>query len=149
MNPQVLDFPSVNKIPAGLWIWPNFTPEEFACKRTGRVLVNIAFMNRLQSLRNQFNAIMPVTSGFRDPSRGPNSAHALGRAADIHVIGTEAYRLAHLAMIAGFTGIGIGQMLGTEPLARFVHLDDMHTRPQIGAPRPAIWSYDQTARLRK
>ena len=136
-----LDYANVESVLAGEWLWPNFTPEEFACKVTGRVRVHIGFMNRLQSLRNRFGAPMIITSGFRAPSRGAGSAHAEGRAADVHVYGSEAYQLIGLAMRHGFTGIGVGQKLGTPVTRRFIHLDDVENSPI--RPRPLIWSYEQ------
>ena len=136
-----LDFPNIQSVPAGVWGWPNFTPEEFACKVTGRLRVHIGFMNRLQSLRNRFNRPMVITSGFRDPSRGAGSAHAEGRAADVGISGEAAFTLARMALDHGFTGIGVGQRLGTPHARRFIHLDDVESSPT--RPRPLIWSYAQ------
>lgn len=144
MKPDFVDYESPALVPAGVWLWSNFTPQEMACKRTGRVYIERAFMNRLQSLRNALGFPFIVTSGFRE---GDTGAHGHGCAVDIHVKLGQAFLVVTVAGQMGFTGIGVGQMIGTEHSARFIHLDSFHSRPN--APRPSIWSYDQTNRLAK
>lgn len=126
------------------WRWEHFTPEEFTSKgRDGaRLQVHTDFLDRLERLRVAFGKPMLVNSGYRSPahnakvsSTGYTGPHTTGRAVDIAVRGEDAYVLTSLALLHGFTGIGIAQ----KGHGRFVHLDDL---PIGGAhPRPRIWSY--------
>jgi len=124
------------------WPWPNFTPEEMACRGSGELLVVPVFMERLQRLRAAFGRPMPVTSGYRTPahnarvsSTGTDGPHTTGRAVDIAVSGSDAFELVRLALACGFTGIGVRQRGAWN--GRFIHLDDIES-PGI---RPRIWSY--------
>ena len=47
------------------------------------------------------------------------------------------FRLVRLALLLGFTGIGIRQR--GDNGRRYVHIDDLDQAP--GIPRPLIWSY--------
>lgn len=125
------------------WRWANFTPQEMACKGTGRLLIVPEFMDRLQRLRTAFGAAMPITSGYRSPehnravsSTGYDGPHTTGRACDVRVSGEAADALVWLAKAHGMTGIGIKQH--NDWSGRFLHLDDL-TAPEH--PRPRIWSY--------
>ena len=121
--------------------YPNFSPDELRCSHTGLLEINPASLARLQRLRDEYGAVMPVTSGYRHPSHPIEAAkpapgpHTTGQAFDIRVMGGGALRLVALAVKHGFTGIGIQQ----KGAGRFVHLDDLTDSP--GRPRPWIWSY--------
>jgi zinc D-Ala-D-Ala carboxypeptidase len=121
--------------------WPNFGPEEFRCKHTGKLHMHAGFMDRLQRLRTAYGKPMRITSGYRSPehpiesAKAQPGAHATGRACDVAVQGSDALRLIVLAERLGFTGIGV-QQKGT---GRFIHLDDLPASD--GRPRPHIWSY--------
>jgi uncharacterized protein YcbK (DUF882 family) len=125
------------------WVrWPHFTEAEMRCKGTGRCLMDPAFMDRLEALRQAFAKPMPITSGYRAPeynvrvsSTGLDGPHTTGRAVDVRVTGADALRLVSLAVAHGFTGIGVSQKGG----ARFIHLDDL--TPGGRHPRPTLWSY--------
>lgn len=120
--------------------WPNFSPEEFRCKHTGKLHMHAGFMDRLQKLRTAYGKPMRITSGYRAPEHPIEAAkakpgtHASGRACDIGVQGADAVELVRIALQLGFTGIGV-QQKGT---GRFIHLDDL---PPGEWPRPTIWSY--------
>lgn len=122
------------------WPYPNFTRAEFACKHTGKCLMQPGFMDRLQRLRTAYGKPMIITSGYRDRTHPVERAkavpgvHTLGCAADVGVRGADALALIWLAIAMGFTGIGVQQ----KGAARFVHLDDA---PNGQFPRPTIWSY--------
>ena len=125
------------------WRWPNFTPQEFACRGTGRLLIVPAYMDKLQRLRTMYGRPLVVTSGYRAPehnrvvsSTGYNGPHTSGRACDIAIFGGDALALVELALAYGMTGIGIKQH--GPHASRFIHLDDL-TPPDF--PRPMIWSY--------
>lgn len=121
--------------------YPNFSKAEFTCKHTGRNEMQDTFMEKLQALRTAYGKPMTITSGFRDKShpaermKSRSGAHSTGRAADIAVAYSDAYKVLHLALAAGFTGIGIQQ----KGQGRFIHLDDLSI--DDGFPRPTLWSY--------
>lgn len=114
-----------------------FSRQELACRHTGRCEMDPAFMRMLDKLRDEYALPMVVSSGFRDPSH-PSEAgkaapgwHTKGRAVDILVHGAHAHRLVKLALLHGFTGIGISQRGAHE--GRFIHLDNRELA--------TIWSY--------
>jgi len=85
---------------------------------------------------------MPVSSGARCPkynalvsSSGEEGPHTTGNASDFLISRAPANKLLKLALINGFTGIGIKQ----HGSSRFIHLDTLDNGP--GCPRPTIWSY--------
>jgi uncharacterized protein YcbK (DUF882 family) len=101
-------------------------------------------MDRLQSLRTQYNKPMVVTSGYRCPdynarisSTGRDGPHTHGRAADIAVVGNQARNVVGMAITRGFTGIGVKQNGPHD--GRFIHLDDL--QDGFAGPRPWMWSY--------
>ena len=96
------------------------------------------FMRMLQTLRDEMQGPLKVTSGFRCVNHnqmvsttGINGPHTQARAADILVSGERAMRLFEKARQIGFSGIGLSQK-GPHK-GRFVHLD---TKPRV-----ALWSY--------
>ena len=100
------------------------------------------FMERIEKLRIQFGKPMTVTSAARCPeynakvsSTGLTGPHTTGRAIDFGISRGDAYAVLRLALIAGFTGIGVAQ----KGPSRFLHLDDLEQ--DEGQPRPTIWSY--------
>jgi len=114
--------------------YPNFRSAEFRCRHCGREKMQPAFMERLQSLRNEFGP-MVISSGWRcfdhpiEKAKTHPGMHSTGMAADVSVQGADAVRFLRLALGLGFTGIGV-QQKGT---GRFIHLDLRAV--------PAIWSY--------
>ena len=127
-------------VPKGLWVWPNFTPEEMADRKTGALFFVPEFMGLLQELRSTLGFPLPVNSGYRtldhDRAIGGANVHPSGEAVDIGIWGERAYHLIRLAPTMGFTGIGIKQRGPYR--GRFVHLD---TLDDDDHPRPRIWSY--------
>lgn len=125
----------------GIWRWPNFSPEEMACRGTGSLRLDEDFMDRLQGLRDIVQMPLPVTSGYRSPEhdaaiRGAG-VHPTGLAADIRCFGPAAKRILEIAPKM-FTGIGIHQK--NSHSGRFIHLD-MLPEDDPGHPRPWIWTY--------
>lgn len=111
--------------PAG-WRWPNFTPQELACKCGGRHCRGEYFhtpelLDALQALREAMGRPLVVTSGRR--CHGHNRAvggasrsqHMLAIAVDVSLMGHDPCELARQAVKAGFKGIGFGRS--------FLHLD--------------------------
>ena len=131
-------------MPPDFWTWPHFTPAEFRCRGSGRLVVARDFMDRLERLRVVFGRPMVVNSGYRSPayndrisSSGPAGPHTTGRAGDFSVAGIDAWDLAGLARATGFTGIGVMQR--GDWAGRYLHLDDLGPSPR--RPRPRLWSY--------
>jgi len=113
------------------WTWRNFTPQEMACRATGRLKVGMTFMNRLQGMRNSYGLPISIISGYRTPahnaevtsSRSMSGAHTYGRAADIGLNGlhVDVPLILSFAWTYGFTRCGL--KLSRD---RFkLHLDDM------------------------
>ena len=119
--------------------WPHFTIAEFACKGSGRLLVDPVLLDKLETLRAALGEPLIVTSGYRSPvynaqvsHTGAVGPHTTGKAVDISIRGADALKLVGSAIQAGFTGVGVSQKGAT----RFIHLDLMG-----GPSRPMIWSY--------
>ena len=124
------------------WRWKNFSSEELKCKHCGEEKIIPEFMDRLQALRKDYGKPMKISSGYRCPihnrnvsKTGDDGPHTTGRAVDILCHGKEAYDLLHLALLHGFTGIGINQK-GLKA-SRFIHIDDIPDRTI----RPTVFSY--------
>lgn len=123
----------VRDVPVSSWRWPNFTPEELACRGSGALLIDPRALDMLQSLRNRLGRPMIVTSAYRSPAHNarvggaPRSRHLLGIAFDIRMDNHDPQSFIAQARAMGFHGIG------TYPRQGFVHID---ARPAAEA---AIW----------
>jgi zinc D-Ala-D-Ala carboxypeptidase len=100
-------------IPADKWPWPHFTPEEMACRGTGRLVVSIALMDKLEALRKRLGGRpLVVTSGYRSKEHNAavggaaNSQHLYGQAVDIALANADGAEVEGHAKMLGFTGIG-------------------------------------------
>lgn len=131
-------------VPAAIWRWPNFSPQELACKGSGSILIVPETLDRLQMLRDQVGPLA-VSSGYRSPAHnnavsrtGHDGPHTTGRAFDLKVSHGTSFEVLAIAPGLGFTGIGVRQK---GPRAgRFIHLDDLGNEDTKG-PRPTVWSY--------
>ena len=116
----------------------NFRSEEFAC-RCGSCSASedppmqVAFVMKLQKMRNLYGKPIRITSGFRCAAhnrnvRGnPSSHHLEGNASDLFALSaSEKFWLLKYAIEVGFSGIGVGR--------DFIHVDDRE-----GA--PVVWTY--------
>ncbi|WP_347852088.1 D-Ala-D-Ala carboxypeptidase family metallohydrolase [Planktomarina sp.] len=110
-----------------------FTYEEFNCQETGNNAMSIAFIHRLDELREKCGFPFTITSGYRDRTHSVEAKkkkvgqHVLGIAADIAVAdGNQKYVIIKNAMEMGFGGIGVANT--------FIHVDD---RKSV----PVVWSY--------
>lgn len=125
--------------------WRHFTLEEFECNcGCSGNQIDPAFVNVLEHLRNELGLPMIVSSGYRCPAyndrvsrTGHNGPHTTGKAADIRIMGHDAFMLLQCAFQSRrVSGIGINQK---GPHAkRFIHLDCVS--PEL-AFRPTVWSY--------
>ncbi|MFC3118902.1 D-Ala-D-Ala carboxypeptidase family metallohydrolase [Jhaorihella thermophila] len=106
------DFAHWRDVPAGLWRWPNFSPEEIACRSDGTIRVNEAALDRLQALRDRLARPIIVHSAYRSPDYNrkvggaPRSQHLLGAAFDISMANHDPHAFEAAAREAGFTGFG-------------------------------------------
>lgn len=142
---DLLKWDRVESVRAADWPWsPLFTPPEFACRGTGQIAVDPAFMDRLVAVRQLCGFPFPVTSGYRAPvynlevsSTGLTGPHTTGHAVDLGLYGGRALMAVERALSLGFTGVGLKQR-GPRS-GRFIHLDDLSQ--SAGVPRPWIWTY--------
>lgn len=112
-----------------------------ACKHCGACEMDPGFMDRIEALRAAYGGAIRVSSGYRcrshDRAVKGGGAHALGVAADLVVMGPEAWKLLCHAFTLGFRGVGVQQSGAMGK--RFIHLD------MAGDPysRPYVWSYGE------
>ena len=125
--------------------WPNFSFAEIACRETGKCLIDLSFMDKVQRLRSGCGFAITITSRYRSPDHSVEAAkdergsHTYGVAVDIAVSGAKAQIVLSEAMILNFTGIGVCQKGPLE--SRFLHLDCMVPEISYRFPRPSVWSY--------
>lgn len=122
----------------------NFKHRELSCSCCGGNQMNVAFLEKLQLIRDEFQQPMIITSAYRCPqynseisSTGSTGPHTTGRAVDIQIFGHQAFELMKLCLKYGMTGLGF-KMKGPRT-NRFLHCDDLNNTPV--SPRPWIWSY--------
>lgn len=95
------------------------------------------FMQKLEALRKACGFPFVLSSAYRCPAHnqavsttGEKGPHTTGRAVDVAVKGTQAFKILSIAASFGFTGIGGAKT--------FIHLDDLQA-PDY--PRPNFWVY--------
>ena len=126
-----------------MYITRNFTTNEMACLCCGKSDMDDEFMRVLQSIRDEMQRPLKITSGFRCEkhnskvsSTGKTGPHTFAKAADILISGADAMRLFAVAQKHGVSGVGMSQR--GDHAKRFVHLDILS--PDEG-PRPTVWTY--------
>ena len=97
-------------------ITKNFTTNEMACGCCGKADMDEEFMRVLQSIRDEMQRPLKITSGFRCEkhnlkvsSTGKNGPHTFAKAADILISGADAMRLFAVAQKHGVSGVGMSQ----------------------------------------
>lgn len=111
--------------------WPDFSPAELKCRRTGRLAYHPATLDKLQALRTRLGRPVIVTSAYRSPEHNAaiggarTSWHMEGVAFDVMMTNH-----APEAFIAAARAVGF-QSIGTYPGSNFIHID---TRADFGAP---------------
>lgn len=119
----MLYFDHWTKVPADFWRWPNFTPEEIACRGTGKVGVDPEAMDRLQRLRDLIGSPLMLNSAYRSPEHNravggaTRSQHLKARAFDVSMANHDPERFEAAARAAGFTGFGFYKR------NNFIHVD--------------------------
>jgi len=94
------------------WPWKYFTPREMACKGTGKLVVVLGFLDRLDLVRSRFGRPIRLLSGYRSPYHNarvggaPMSRHLAGDAGDLATVGLDKEVIERLAREEGFTGFG-------------------------------------------
>lgn len=125
--------------------WRHFTLKEFECKcGCDGNQIDPKLVDVLDDLREELGFPLRVSSGYRCPehnrrvsSTGLNGPHTTGKAADIAIMGMDAYLLLQAAMRSGkIYGIGISQK--GPHIGRFIHLDMIDSSHSF---RPTVWSY--------
>jgi hypothetical protein len=124
-------YSSWQDVPRSEWRWPNFSPQEIACKGTGRVLIDERSMDALQALRTRLGKPLLITSAYRSPEHNravggaSNSQHLYGKAFDVVMTNHNPAQFEEAAKACGFNGIG------HYPASNFMHIDTRST--------PAKW----------
>jgi zinc D-Ala-D-Ala carboxypeptidase len=123
--------------PMSQWRWPDFSPQEMACRGTGQLMIVPQAMDKLQSLRTKLAAPMIVNSAYRSPQHNAAvggtkaSKHMEAIAFDIRMDNHDPDAFIAAALSVGFNGIG------TYPKQNFVHVDARPARAAWGKPFPA------------
>lgn len=120
-------------VPDRFWRWPNFSPEEIACRGDDTVRINEAALDKLQALRDRLGVPMNVNSAYRSPDYNrkvggaKHSMHLQGAAFDISMANHDPGNFEAAARAVGFTGFGF------YPRQNFMHIDTGRAR-QWGDP---------------
>lgn len=123
-------------VPETLWRWPDFSPEEIACRGDGKIEINEAALDLLQALRDRLGVPLIVHSAYRSPDYNRQvggarqSMHLQGAAFDISMANHDPVVFEATARAVGFTGFGF------YPRQNFMHIDIGHPR-QWGDPFPS------------
>jgi len=122
-------------VPEKLWRWPNFSPEEIACRGDGKIRINEPALDKLQALRDRLGVPLIVHSAYRSPEYNrkvggaKQSMHLQGAAFDISMANHDPKSFEAAAREIGFTGFGF------YPRQNFMHVDIGRAR-QWGDPFP-------------
>ena len=116
-------FTSYKAVPPSVWPWPSFSPQEMACKGTGKLVIDDDAMNKLQALRDMLGKPLIITSAYRSPEHNRNvggakaSKHMEAIAFDVRMDNHDPHKFEQAARAAGFTGFGY------YPKSGFMHID--------------------------
>jgi len=137
-------------MPKSHWRWPDFSPEEIACRGDGKIQINEAALDKLQALRKKLGVPLIVHSAYRSPEYNrrvggaKHSMHLQGAAFDISMANHDPESFETAARAVGFTGFGF------YPRQNFMHIDIGRAR-HWGDPFPSRASRfaDEPPRLRE
>ena len=119
-------------VPSEAWRWPSFSPDEIACRVTGKLMIDERAMDMLQALRDEIGKPMILNSAYRSPEHNrrvggaTRSKHLEGIAFDCRMDNHDPQDFMAAARKVGFKGIGEYPVLG------FCHIDARST--------PASWT---------
>ncbi|WP_284262449.1 D-Ala-D-Ala carboxypeptidase family metallohydrolase [Roseicyclus amphidinii] len=111
--------------------WPDFSPQELACRGTGRLAYHAPTLDKLQALRTALGRPVMLTSAYRSPEHNEAvggaraSWHKEGVAFDVMMTNHDPRAFEAAARAAGFGSVG------RYPDRSFIHID---TRTDFGAP---------------
>ncbi len=123
--------------------YPNFSREELQCKYTKECDMHPVMMDLLQSIRDELEQPIFLSSGFRsvkhpvEQEKDKPGEHTLGMAVDILCYGARALQIIKLAQARDIKRIGVHQK--GNPNGRFVHIG-IADRYNLAFP-VAIWTY--------
>ncbi len=123
--------------PLSEWRWPNFSPQEMACRGTGKLMIVPTAMDKLQALRDALGKPMIVNSAYRSPEHNmrvegaTRSKHMQGLAFDVRMDNHNPATYIEAAQKVGFKAIG------TYPAQGFVHVDNRPVAASWGTPFPS------------
>ena len=137
-------------VPEKLWRWPDFSPEEIACRGDGKIQINEAALDLLQALRDRLGAPLIVHSAYRSPDYNrkvggaKHSMHLQGAAFDVSMSNHDPVKFEAAARAVGFTGFGY------YPRLNFMHIDIGRARHWGDAFPPRATRFaDEPLRLRE
>lgn len=130
--------------------YPNFAPQELACKCCGLLVVNPRALTSLQKLRDTWKAPLSITSATRCKKHNERvggatqSLHLSGRAFDISTpqswTGVHISSFLYWSTIAEFRGIGL--------YPSWIHVDNgFHRTWEQGDSRLDPWDNQDTREL--
>jgi zinc D-Ala-D-Ala carboxypeptidase len=111
------------EVPQHLWLWPNFSPAEIACRATGQLKLHPEVLDKLQALRDRLGKPLIVRSAYRSPDHNravgaaPRSKQMDGAAFDIAMTNHDPVAFEAAARAVGFLGFGF------YPRSGFMHID--------------------------
>ncbi|MBO6775858.1 MAG: DUF882 domain-containing protein [Marinibacterium sp.] len=123
MSDPVRTFRHFREVPDNLWRWPNFSPDEIACRGTGQLKLHPEALDKLQALRNRLRKPLIVRSAYRSPEHNravggaKASKHMDGTAFDIAMANHDPVAFEAAARAVGFLGFGY------YPRSGFMHID--------------------------
>lgn len=123
--------------------YPNFTPDELACKHCNAQGITPDIMDILQAIRTEMAKPIFLSSGYRcvkhpvEQEKDKPGEHTLGMAVDIICYGARALEIIKIAMSHDVKRVGIHQKGNHN--GRFVHIG-IADRYKLEFP-VAIWTY--------
>lgn len=98
--------------PMDKWRWESFSPQELACRGTGKLAVDERSMDMLQELRNKLGRPIILNSAYRSPEHNKRvggakgSLHMKALAYDCRMDNHDPHVFMEAAYAVGFRGIG-------------------------------------------
>ena len=123
MTAPIRIFWHFSDVPERDWRWPNFSPDEIACRGTGQIKLHPEALDKLQALRDRLGKPLIIRSAYRSPEHNravggaPASKHMDGTAFDIAMANHDPVAFEAAAREVGFLGFGY------YPRSGFMHID--------------------------
>ncbi|HAT5918720.1 TPA: peptidase M15 [Legionella pneumophila] len=123
--------------------YPSFSRDELKCKHTGECNMHPDMMRILQSIRDELERPIFISSGYRsvkhpvEQEKDKPGEHTYGMAVDILCHGERAIKILELAINHGIRRIGVHQKGNAN--GRFIHIG-IADRFMLEFPA-ALWTY--------